>query len=242
MTTVEAASSCSPSSSCWMVTNVLSGTTPTTTRRDPITAFAGSGGRWHIWNGSVLSPLSRRRRPPPQRGGRRTQVRPVLAALPPPTLEEIVDDPLMTTTRTALDFTTETTTMTTTTTPSFADSDVLQLSPEVTVAIFVIGLIPFAVATIEFWRRIAVGEPFGTGRDSVIIPGADSTNTTTMTTTTTTFIGKDNAPQSSRGRRILGKDALIAAYFLFAVAAAVLALVMVSVLTSDPVFPTVVDL
>ena len=65
--------------------------------------------------------------------------------------------------------------------------------------IFAIGVFPFAWATWEFWRRIAVGAPFGTGKDSVII-------------------GEDANPESSRGRRVLGKDAFIAAYILFGIA------------------------
>jgi len=52
--------------------------------------------------------------------------------------------------------------------------------------VFAIGVLPFAWATVEFWRRIAVGESFGTGKDSVII-------------------GEDLNPESSRGRRVLGK-------------------------------------
>ena len=50
--------------------------------------------------------------------------------------------------------------------------------------VFIAGIIPFAWATVEFWRRIAVGASFGTGQDSVVI------------------IGEDNEPQSSRGRRV----------------------------------------
>ena len=41
--------------------------------------------------------------------------------------------------------------------------------------------------------------PFGTGKDSVII-------------------GEDANPDSSRGRRVLGKDAFLAAYVLFGIA------------------------
>lgn len=52
--------------------------------------------------------------------------------------------------------------------------------------VFVIGIAPFTWASVEFWRRIAVGESFGTGGDSVII-------------------GDDLNPASSRGRRVLGK-------------------------------------
>lgn len=36
--------------------------------------------------------------------------------------------------------------------------------------VFVVGCIPFLWATWEFWRRIAVGLPFGTGSDSVVFP------------------------------------------------------------------------
>jgi hypothetical protein len=89
------------------------------------------------------------------------------------------------------------------------------LDPTTNTVIFLVGLVPFAVATVEFWRRIAVGESFGTGSDSIVI------------------IGEENAPESSRGQRVLGKDALIAAYILFGIAAAVIGLVLFSVLTSE---------
>ena len=81
--------------------------------------------------------------------------------------------------------------------------------------VFVAGIIPFGWATIEFWRRIAVGESFGTGSDSIVI------------------IGEDSNPDSSRGRRVLGKDALVVAYILFGIAAAVLGVVLYTVITSD---------
>ena len=73
--------------------------------------------------------------------------------------------------------------------------------------VFLIGVFPFAWATVEFWRRIAFGEPFGTGSDSVII-------------------GTDNAPTDSRGSRVLGKGALAIAYFLFASAFATFAVLI----------------
>lgn len=73
--------------------------------------------------------------------------------------------------------------------------------------VFLIGVAPFAWATVEFWRRIAVGESFGTGRDSVVI-------------------GEDSDPASSRGRRILGREAITAAYILFGIAAASILLVV----------------
>jgi hypothetical protein len=93
------------------------------------------------------------------------------------------------------------------------------LHPATTVLIFLVGLIPFAVATVEFWRRIRFGESFGTGNDSVVF--------------TDVSIGEDNAPLSSRGNRVLGSGALITAIILFAVAAAVIALAVVSVVTSE---------
>jgi hypothetical protein len=84
--------------------------------------------------------------------------------------------------------------------------------------VFIIGTIPFAWATVEFWRRIVTGEPFGTGTDSISF----------------SFIGKDDAPQESRGRRILDKSALITAYLLFVLAFGIMAIVLYSVGSSAP--------
>lgn len=96
------------------------------------------------------------------------------------------------------------------------DADLVAgLDATTTIAVFVVGLIPFVVATIEFWRRIAFGESFGTGTDSVVI-------------------GQDGNRASSRGRRILGKDALVTAGVLFAAAAGVLGVVVYAVVTSEP--------
>lgn len=95
-----------------------------------------------------------------------------------------------------------------------ADQETGLLSNQAIIATFIIGLVPFAVATFEFWRRIAVGDSFGTGQDSVVI------------------IGQDDAPLSSRGRRVLGKGALVTAYILFGVAAAVLGIVLYAVISS----------
>jgi hypothetical protein len=97
------------------------------------------------------------------------------------------------------------------------------LSPTTTWIVFVMGIIPFAWATIEFWRRIAVGASFGTGSDSVVF---------------TTTIGQDDAPASSRGRRVLGTGALTVAYILFAVATAVIGLVVWSVVTTGDSMPS----
>jgi hypothetical protein len=95
------------------------------------------------------------------------------------------------------------------------------LSKEMTVLIFIIGIIPFIIATYEFWRRIAVGATFGTGNDSVVFP-----------TTGITTIGEDNAPSSSRGKQILGQDSLITAYLIFTTVAIVLGIVLYAVVTS----------
>lgn len=88
------------------------------------------------------------------------------------------------------------------------------LPPSTSVLIFALGLAPFVIAAIEFWRRITFGQSFGTGSDSVII------------------VGEDDAPEKSRGRRVLGKGALLVAYALFAIAAGVVGLVLYSVLTT----------
>ncbi|CAJ1945285.1 unnamed protein product [Cylindrotheca closterium] len=81
--------------------------------------------------------------------------------------------------------------------------------------VFLLGVFPFAWATVEFWRRIMFGEAFGTGSDQVII-------------------GMDDSPEDSRGRRVLGKGALGTAYFLFAASFATLAVVLYSVISSAP--------
>mmetsp|Transcript_10906 Transcript_10906/g.19414 ORF Transcript_10906/g.19414 Transcript_10906/m.19414 type:complete len:205 (-) Transcript_10906:1487-2101(-) len=70
--------------------------------------------------------------------------------------------------------------------------------------VFVLGSIPFLWATWEFWRRIAVGAPFGTGSDSVVFPSEAT-------------IGEDGNPRSSRGRQVLGQGAMLAAYSIFTV-------------------------
>lgn len=82
------------------------------------------------------------------------------------------------------------------------------ITPEDTI-IFLIGCVPFVWAGIEFWRRIAVGDPFGTGKDSVIINDSSG-----------------NRPQPVR--RVLGQDAIIAARILFGLAFASGALVLVA--------------
>lgn len=106
--------------------------------------------------------------------------------------------------------------------PSSSSTNEFVLSPAQTILVFIIGLVPFGFATVEFWRRIAFGESFGTGKDSIV------------------FIGKEGDATSSRGQRVLGNDSLIVAYILFAIAAAVLGVVLVAVVTS-PVPTTGVD-
>ena len=75
--------------------------------------------------------------------------------------------------------------------------------------VFVLGCAPFLWATVEFWRRIAVGESFGTGQDSVIINDTSG--------------GRKNPV-----RRVLGQDAIIAARILFALAFASGVLVLIA--------------
>lgn len=98
------------------------------------------------------------------------------------------------------------------------------LSASTNTIIFVIGLIPFLWATYEFWSRIAVGASFGTGADSVQIRPSSPT-----------IIGKDGDLKKSRGRRVLGDDALYVAYFLFAVAILTVGISVFSVITSPGV-------
>ena len=64
-------------------------------------------------------------------------------------------------------------------------------------------------AGIEFWTRIANGDSFGTGKDSVVI--------------------KPLGEQYDGNKRVLGQDAMIAARILFGIAGASAVLVVVSV-------------
>ena len=75
--------------------------------------------------------------------------------------------------------------------------------------IFVLGCVPFVYAGIEFWTRIANGDSFGTGKDSVVI--------------------KPLGEQYDGNKRVLGQDAMIAARILFGIAGASAVLVVVSV-------------
>ena len=107
-----------------------------------------------------------------------------------------------------------------------------QLSPTTTLIVFIIGIIPFIWATIEFWRRIAVGASFGTTTDSVVIPSPFDTATNTDSEGNNDkliTIGEDNNPMSSRGRQTLDRGALTVAYVLFGVAAFTVGIAVASV-------------
>ena len=104
-----------------------------------------------------------------------------------------------------------------------------QLSPTTTLIVFIIGIIPFIWATIEFWRRIAVGASFGTGSDSVVIPSPFDNNNEEDDDGLIS-IGEDGNPLSSRGRRTLDRGALGVAYVLFGVAAFSVGIAVASVI------------
>ena len=76
--------------------------------------------------------------------------------------------------------------------------------------VFVLGMVPFVWASYEFWRRIAVGEPFGTTTDSVIIRDTS---------------GPSELPER---RRVLGKGAIMTARALFLAVGLTLALVLIA--------------
>jgi hypothetical protein len=103
-----------------------------------------------------------------------------------------------------------------------------QQDPTTTIIIFIIGIIPFIWATIEFWRRIAVGASFGTTSDSVVIPSPFDNDENDDKNGVIT-IGEDGNPMSSRGRRTLDRGALTVAYVLFAIAAGSVGLAVASV-------------
>jgi hypothetical protein len=105
------------------------------------------------------------------------------------------------------------------------------LSPTTNIIVFIIGIIPFIWATYEFWRRIAVGASFGTGKDSVIIPSPFSSDSSSGDAGRI-MIGEDNNPNSSRGRQTLDRGALTVAYVLFAIAGGSIAIALASVVMS----------
>lgn len=96
-------------------------------------------------------------------------------------------------------------------------------------AVFFAGTIPFLYATWEFWRRIAFGQQFGTGDDPVVFPKPGEEKQPLIVEEARTKkprkIGKDGQltigmdADTNRGRRVLGQDALLFAYFLMFAAA-----------------------
>ena len=82
--------------------------------------------------------------------------------------------------------------------------------------VFVIGCIPFVWATWEFWRRIAVGASFGTGKDAIVFSTEEDPDEDQM--------------RRFGGRRVLGKGALAVAYVLFAAAGGSVLLAVVAAL------------
>ena len=62
--------------------------------------------------------------------------------------------------------------------------------------VFVIGCIPFLWATWEFWRRIAVGASFGTGKDAVVFDTGDDADDDQIGSNNSEFIGGDDAVKS----------------------------------------------
>eukprot|EP00443_Scrippsiella_acuminata_P072987 CAMPEP_0115477414 /NCGR_PEP_ID=MMETSP0271-20121206/55659_1 /TAXON_ID=71861 /ORGANISM="Scrippsiella trochoidea, Strain CCMP3099" /LENGTH=215 /DNA_ID=CAMNT_0002904895 /DNA_START=36 /DNA_END=683 /DNA_ORIENTATION=+ len=96
--------------------------------------------------------------------------------------------------------------------------------------VFIGATIPFLYATWEFWRRIAFGQQFGTGDDPVVFPKPGEENQPLVVKEEAPrkkprVIGKEGKltigmdADTNRGRRVLGQDALLFAYFLMLVAA-----------------------
>ena len=83
-------------------------------------------------------------------------------------------------------------------------------------SVFVIGCVPFVWATWEFWRRIAVGASFGTGKDAIIFSTDEDPD--------------EDQVRRFGGRRVLGKGALAVAYVLFAAAGGSVLLAVVAAL------------
>ena len=96
------------------------------------------------------------------------------------------------------------------------------VTPQDTV-VFLIGTVPFLWAAWEFWRRIAVGASFGTGKDSIVIAPEIADG----------LVDDADEDQLRRfgGRRVLGNDAISAAYVLMTVAAGSVALALYSAAT-----------
>jgi len=107
-------------------------------------------------------------------------------------------------------------------------------------AVFIAFCVPFLYASWEFWRRIAFGQPFGTGEDQIVFeqPGEGGPPPLIMTEAAgrkvrpvgkvgKVTIGMDS--DTNRGRMVLGQDALWVAYALMFLAAASVAVAGVMV-------------
>jgi len=109
-------------------------------------------------------------------------------------------------------------------------------------AVFIASTIPFLYATWEFWRRIAFGQQFGTGDDPVVFPKPGEEKQPLVVKESTIqkprAIGKEGKltigmdADTNRGRRVLGQDALIFAYFLMFAAGGTALLSLVAVVPS----------
>merc|ERR1711966_143010 len=95
------------------------------------------------------------------------------------------------------------------------------------VAVFAVCCFPFLWATVEFWRRIAVGEPFGTGKDSVVISDLPDVVSSRSASETVSSVEEQEgaAVVPAGGRRTLTVGAIRIAYLLFAAVGGTVALV-----------------
>jgi len=101
--------------------------------------------------------------------------------------------------------------------------------------VFLAGLIPFAYAAWEFWRRIAFGQSFGTGNDPVVFPKEVREEKVIIVKERKRPIGREGTTtigmdaDTNRGRKELGTDALVFAYVLMFLAGGILFLVGIAV-------------
>mmetsp|Transcript_14400 Transcript_14400/g.38559 ORF Transcript_14400/g.38559 Transcript_14400/m.38559 type:complete len:211 (+) Transcript_14400:103-735(+) len=85
--------------------------------------------------------------------------------------------------------------------------------------VFVVGSVPFVIATWQFWTRIAKGQRFGTGKDSVVFdtgrkPREDSTSA--LGTNDGSSAGAEKPAKRATAQRTLSPAALKIAYALTA--------------------------
>eukprot|EP00419_Tripos_fusus_P022985 CAMPEP_0172719350 /NCGR_PEP_ID=MMETSP1074-20121228/75452_1 /TAXON_ID=2916 /ORGANISM="Ceratium fusus, Strain PA161109" /LENGTH=194 /DNA_ID=CAMNT_0013544691 /DNA_START=184 /DNA_END=768 /DNA_ORIENTATION=+ len=101
--------------------------------------------------------------------------------------------------------------------------------------VFLAGLIPFAYAAWEFWRRIAFGQSFGTGDDPVKFPKKVGEEKVLIVKESKKPVGRKGKltigmdADTNRGRKELGTDALVFAYVLMFLAGGILFLVGLNV-------------